>query len=287
MTGDPSGEDVGVGLHVREYGPSASDVAVLLHGHSQSGRVWHDLATRLAGPGRHVLVPDLPGIGRSAAVPAGHRKREVAGHLRRAMAPRLARAGTVSVVGHDLGAMVAYAWAALWPSEIHRLGLVETPIAGPPPWEELLKMPQAWHFGFQGPFARALVDGREDTYLERFWTEMSIDPDAIRAEDRAAYVEAYRVPGAMEASFDYFATLAVDARDNLELTAEPLDMPVLAVGGAHGMAGAVGVQARLYAANVSDVVIDGAAHYPVDENPDAIFAALDHFLPRLTGTSRT
>lgn len=285
MVDVPLRDSVKADLYVREYGSRTPEIAILVHGHAQSGRVWNDLAIRLAASGRRVLVPDLPGIGRSAVVPAGHRKRAVAGHLRQAMAPHLAGASSVSIVGHDLGAMVAYAWAAQWPAEIDRLCLLETPIAGLPPWDELLKMPQAWHFGFQGPFASALVADREEIYLSRFWTEMAVDPTAIQADDRAEYVEAYRTPGAMEASFDYFATFAEDARDNLELTATPLVMPVLTIGGEHGMNEAVGEQARLYAADVTDVVIAGAAHFPIDENPDAVFAALDRFLPRTRGSS--
>lgn len=275
----PSVDDRRTELYVRQYGSPSTDAVVLLHGHSQSGRMWASIAARLAESGRYVLAPDLPGIGRSAPVPDGHRKCDVARHLRDELASQLAWAKSVSLVGHDLGAMVAYAWAAKWPSEIARLYLIETPIAGLPPWEEVLKLPQAWHFGFQGPFAKALVDGREDIYLERFWTEMSFDPGAIGAEDRAAYVEDNRVPGAIEASFDYFATFGADADDNRKLSGTPLAMPVLAIGGGHSMREAVGEQAKLYASDVSSIVINDAAHYPVDENLDAAFAALDDFLP--------
>lgn len=266
------------GLSLSLYGASDAPIALLLHGHSQTGAMWRRTALLLAGRGLRVLVPDLPGIGESTALLEDHRKTNVAAHIRSCLQPDLIHNKPINVIGHDLGAMVAYAYAAGFPDEVQRLVMMETPIAGLPPWDDLLRMPQTWHFGFYGPHCEALVKDREDIFLEHFWTEMSANPSAITEESRREYIRAYSRNGAMRSCFNYFSTFSIDAKENVELSQQKISCPVLTCGGELSMGQMIGQQAKHYASDVHDVVIEKAAHYLIEENPEMTDSALSAFL---------
>jgi pimeloyl-ACP methyl ester carboxylesterase len=121
-----------------------------------------------------VIVPDLRGMGLSARADKGFNKKsqaeDVAGVL------DALHAGKADVVAHDIGNMVTFAFAAQYPERVNRLVLMDAPIPGVGPWDEILKNPLLWHFRFGGPDMERLVAGRERIYLDRFWNEFSADP---------------------------------------------------------------------------------------------------------------
>ena len=129
--------------------------------------------------------------------------------------------------------MVAYAFAAQNPDRVSRFVLIDAPVPGVGPWEEILKNPLLWHFRFGGPDMERLVAGRERIYLDRFWNEFSADPARFTEESREHYAALYALPGAMHAGFAQFAAFDQDAIDNQAFLAKggKLKMPVLAVGG--------------------------------------------------------
>ena len=140
--------------------------------------------------------------------------------------------GSADLVTHDIGNMVGYAFAAQFPARVTRWVVMDAPLPGIGPWDEILKNPLLWHFNFRGPDMERLVKGRERIYLDRFWNELSANPKAIDEATRQHYAALYARPGAMHSAFEQFAAFSQDAADNKAFVANgKLTMPVLAIGG--------------------------------------------------------
>jgi pimeloyl-ACP methyl ester carboxylesterase len=188
--------------------------------------------------------------------------------------------GKVDVVGHDIGNMVAYAFTAENPDRVTRLVLMDAPVPGLGPWDEILKNPLLWHFRFGGPDMERLVKGRERIYLDRFWNEFSADPKNFDEASRQHYAALYARPHAMHDGFEQFHAFDQDAIDNKAFLASvgPLAMPVLAVGGEKSFNTTMAVVARSAASNVQGAVIAHAGHWLMEENPADTVAVVTAFL---------
>jgi pimeloyl-ACP methyl ester carboxylesterase len=185
----------------------------------------------------------------------------------------------VDLVCHDIGNMVGYAFAAQYPARVARLVLMDAPLPGVGPWDEILKNPLLWHFRFGGPDMERLVEGRERIYLDRFWNEFSADSKTFSEASREHYAKLYAQPGAMRAGFAQFAAFDQDARDNQAfLAAGKLAMPVLAVGGEKSFGPTMAAVMRFAATDVQEVVIPGSGHWLMEEQPGATVAAVRAFL---------
>ena len=264
----------GTTLHVRIGG--SGPTVVLLHGYGETGDMWAPLAAELARDHR-VIVPDLRGMGLSAKPEAGYGKkneaRDIAGVLDALQADK------VDVVAHDIGNMVGYSFAAQYPSRTTKLVLMDAPLPGIGPWDEILKNPLLWHFRFGGPDMERLVAGRERIYLDRFWNEFSADPKKWDEASREHYAKLYAQPGAMRAGFAQFAAFDQDAIDDQALLKKgKLTMPVLAVGGEKSFGPTMAVVARAAADNVTEVVIPASGHWLMEEQPEATVKAIRSFL---------
>jgi len=265
----------GTSLHVRVGG--SGPPVVLLHGYGDTGDMWTPLAADLA---KHhtVIVPDLRGMGLSARATSGFEKANEAKDIAGVMdALQVERA---DVVAHDIGNMVAYALAARFPDRVTRLVLMDAPVPGIGPWEEVLKNPLLWHFRFGGPDMERLVAGRERIYLDRFWNEFSADPARFPEATRAHYAKLYAAPGRMHAGFRQFAAFDQDAIDNRAWLAAhgKLRMPVLAIGGAASFGPMMAAVMQAGAADVQERVITGSGHWLMEEQPAATSAAIHEFL---------
>jgi pimeloyl-ACP methyl ester carboxylesterase len=198
-----------VTIHVRVGG--SGPAAILLHGYGDTGGMWAPLATELAS-NHTVIVPDLRGLGLSSKPPSGYDKktqgRDVAGVL------DALKVKSADLVTHDIGNMVGFAFAAAYPDRVTRFVIMDAPVPGIGPWEEILKNPLLWHFRFGGPDMERLVAGRERIYLDRFWNDFSADPKRWTEEMRNHYAALYALPGAMHAGFSQFAAFDQDAIDN-------------------------------------------------------------------------
>ena len=265
----------GTTLHVRVGG--IGPAVVLLHGYGDTGDMWVPLAADLARD-HTVIVPDLRGLGLSERADAGFEKaneaEDIVGVMDVLHVPR------ADVVAHDIGNMVAYALAARHQDRVTKLVLMDAPVPGIGPWDEILKSPLLWHFRFGGPDMERLVAGRERLYLDRFWNEFSADPKHFPEASRAHYAELYAGPGRMHAGFRQFAAFDQDAIDNRAWLAAhgKLTMPVLAVGGERSFGPTMAVVMLAAADDVQEQVIAGSGHWLMEEQPTATVAAIHRFL---------
>ncbi|TWB80286.1 pimeloyl-ACP methyl ester carboxylesterase [Nitrospirillum amazonense] len=264
----------GTTLHVRVCG--AGPAVVLVHGYGETGDMWAPLAADLMRD-HTVIVPDLRGMGLSARATSGFDKKtqgqDIAGVL------DALGIGKVDLVTHDIGNMVGYAFAAQNRDRVTRFVLMDAPIPGVGPWDEILKSPLLWHFRFGGPDMERLVAGRERIYLDRFWNEFSADPRKFDDASRQHYAALYARPGAMHAGFEQFKAFDQDVKDDQAFLAQgPLSMPVLAIGGDHSFGPTMAVVARAAASNVQELVIPQSGHWLMEEQPAATVAAIRAFL---------
>src|SRR6266567_7511516 len=255
----------GTSIYVRSGGTGPA--VVLLHGYGETGDMWAPMAVDLARD-HCVVVPDLRGMGLSSKPAGGFDKKTQAGDVAGVLdALKIDRADLVT---HDIGNMVGYAFAAQYPNRVTRFVLIDAPLPGVGPWEEILKNPLLWHFRFGGPDMERLVAGRERIYLDRFWNEFSASPDRFSEVARKHYASLYALPGAMHAGFAQFAAFDQDAIDNRALLAKgKLTMPVLAVGGEQSFGTMMATVMRFAASDVQEAIVPDSGHWIMEENPQA------------------
>src|SRR5712672_4025953 len=217
----------GVKLHYLTAGHGAP--VILLHGYAETSLMWKPIIPMLAERFT-VIAPDLPGIGDSS-IPSDGLDMKTAAIRIHALARSLG-VQKAEVVGHDIGLMVAYAYAAQFPTEVTKLVLMDAFLPGVSGWEAVYNNPSIWHFRFNGPTPEALVQGRERLYFEYFWNDLAADKTRSLPEaDRKAYTAAYARPGHMRAGWAYFVSFQQAAKDFEQLSQTRLTMPVMALGG--------------------------------------------------------
>ncbi len=264
----------GVKLHYTAGGHGTP--LILLHGYAETSRMWTPILPVL-GEKFRVIAPDLPGIGESSIPDDGLDMKTAAiriHSLARSLGVEKAR-----VVGHDIGLMVAYAYAAQFPSEVEKLVVMDAFLPGVAGWEAIYDNPGIWHFRFNGPTPEALVQGRERIYFEYFWNDLAADKTrSIPEADRKAYTAAYARPGRMKAGWAYFVSFQQAARDFAQLSQSKLTMPVLVIGGEKSLGDALGQQMKLVATDVTVVVLKDTGHWVLEERPKETTDALVKFL---------
>ena len=271
------------GLKVQYLTAGHGPGVVLLHGYAETSRMWRPLIPRLAADFT-VIAPDLPGIGGSD-IPADGLDMTRAGSRMHALVKGLG-IGKAAVVGHDIGLMVAYAYAAQYPAEVERLVLMDAFLPGVEGWEAIYNNPAIWHFRFNGPTPEALVQGRERTYFEHFWNDFAADKArSIPEADRQAYAADYARPGRMRAGWAYFVSFPQAAKDFAELSRTKLAMPVLSIGGDKANGDALARQVKLVASNAASVTLAGSGHWVMEERPQETMDALTRFLGARTGSA--
>lgn len=159
--------------------------------------------------------------------------------------------------------MVGYAFAAEYPARVTRFVIIDAPLPGVGPWEEIVRSHALWHFSFWGPDAERLVAGRERIYLDRFWNEFSADPKKFPEASRAHYARLYAHPGAMHAGFEQFKAFDQDAIDDKAFVAFGPKMAEIM---------------RFAATNVEEGVVPHSGHWIMKENPTATIALVTNFL---------
>jgi pimeloyl-ACP methyl ester carboxylesterase len=264
----------GVKLHYLKAGQGPA--VILLHGYTQTSRMWRPIMPLLAEKFT-VVAPDLPGIGDSEIPKTGldMKLAAISIHgLAKSLGIEKAR-----VVGHDIGLMVAYAYAAQFPGETEKLAVMDAFLPGVAGWEDVYNNPGIWHFRFNGPTPEALVRGRERTYFDYFWNDFAaVKNHSLPEADRIAYTAAYARPGRMHAGWEYFVSFQQAAKDFAELSKTKLTMPVLAIGGEKANGTVLGEQMKLVATNATMVVLKDCGHWVLEEKPKETTEALVKFL---------
>jgi len=264
----------GVKLHylTAGHGPAV----ILLHGYTQTSRMWRPIITLLAEKFT-VIAPDLPGIGDSS-IPKDGLDMKIASIRIHALTKSLG-VEKARVVGHDIGLMVAYAYAAQFPKEVEKLVVMDAFLPRVAGWEVAFNDPHMWHFRFNGPTPEALVRGREKTYFQYFWNDLAADKTrSVPTAYRKAYIAAYSRPGRMRAGWAYFAAWPQTAKDFTQMAQTKLTMPVLSIAGEEASAGVLAPQMKLVASDVTIVVLKETGHWVLEERPKDTTEALLKFL---------
>ena len=264
----------GVKLHYMTAGHGTP--LILLHGYAETSLMWKPIIPVLAERFT-VIAPDLPGIGDSDIPADGLDMKGAAIRIHDLV--RSLGVQKAEVVGHDIGLMVAYGYAAQFPTEVTKLVLMDAFLPGVAGWEAVYNNPNIWHFRFNGPTPEMLVKGRERIYFDYFWNDFAADKThSIPEADRAAYVAAYSRPGRMRAGWAYFVSFQQAAKDFAELSRTKLTMPVLAIGGAKANGDVLGRQMKLVATKATVVVLPDTGHWVLEEQPKLTSDALYSFL---------
>lgn len=263
----------GAQIFVRSGG--SGPAVLLLHGFGDTGEMWGPVVREIIKT-HTVVVPDLRGMGRSSHPAGGYEKRMQAADMRAVMTAL--GYDHSAVVAHDIGNMVAYAYAARYPDKVDRLVVIDAPLPGIDPWDTVKCSPQTWHFNFRGPDVERLVQGRERILLDRFYNELSAHPERIDEATRAYYAAIYAQPGAMHSAFSQFAAFSKDADDNKATQPTKLQMPVLAIGGEKSFGPTMAVAMRNVAVDVKEAIVPDAGHWIMEENPAPAVKMISDFL---------
>jgi pimeloyl-ACP methyl ester carboxylesterase len=264
----------GVKLHYLTSGHGSP--LLLLHGYAETSLMWRPLMPALAERFT-VVAPDLPGIGDSAIPADGLDMKAAAVRIHSLMSSLGFQ--KAEVVGHDIGLMVAYAYAAMYPAETTKLVVMDAFLPGVTGWEGVYNNPGIWHFRFNGPTPELLVKGRERIYFDYFWNDFAADKTrSIPEADRKAYAAAYARPGRMKAGWAYFVSFNQAAKDFAQLAQTRLTMPVLAIGGEKSLGEVLGAQMKSVARDVTVIVLKNTGHWILEENTREATDALMKFL---------
>jgi len=264
----------GVRLHYLVTGQG--DPVLLLHGFGQSSHMWRPLMRELAKD-HTVIAADLRGAGQSDAPEEGYTKSSMARDVHALMTGL--GYGKASVVGHDMGMMVAYAYAVQFPSEVKSVALLDSFLPGVGEWTRVGLPRDQWHFHFFGKTPQALVQGRERIYLEHFWNDFAADPaKSIPEADRKIYAAELARPNHVRASMEWFRTLDEDAKEFHDYAAKPVTMPMLVLTGEKGSGDFLVKQAQLIATDLQSAIVPGAGHWVMEEAPGYVIPKLVEFL---------
>jgi pimeloyl-ACP methyl ester carboxylesterase len=266
------------GAMLHHLAAGRGDPVVLLHGYAETSHMWLPLISGLAD--KHtVIAPDLRGFGGSSAPADGYTKAAMAQDIHALV--RSLNYDRIRLVGHDIGLMVAYAYAAQYPGEIDRLVLMEAFLPGIGDWNSVFLLRDLWHFHFYGKTPLALVTGRERIYLDHFWNDFAADPKkSVSEKDREFYAWAYAQPGHMAAGMEVFRAFPKDAEDFAGFAKTKLTMPMLVLSGEKAGGPFLIEQGKMVATSVDGVLVKGAGHWLMEEAPDQVIPKLVEFLNR-------
>ena len=266
-----------VKIHYPKAG-AGKKTLLLIHGFGDTSHMWIPLFDEFSKD-YTIIAPDMRGLGESSRPAAGYDKKTIAADIHELM-KSLGLVEKINLAGHDIGLMVAYAYAAQYPNDVGKLALLDAPIPGVGDiWEKIYTTPALWHFHFvKSPIALELIKGRERIFLEHFWQTLSPHPETFSEADRRLYAKSYAQPGAMKAAFEMFKTFdSQDATDNRNFAKQKLPMPVLTIEGDKAMGGALEIQAKIVSNNVTSVILADTGHWLMEQRPAETKAELKKF----------
>jgi pimeloyl-ACP methyl ester carboxylesterase len=266
----------GFKLSYLEAGHGPETPVILLHGYAETSHMWLPLIPKLADR-RVVIAPDLRGAGSSEKPMGGYDKKTLAQDIHALV--RSLGYPKVKIVGHDIGLMVAYAYAAQYPSEVESVVLMDAFLPGVGDWTKVWLLRDLWHFHFYGEVPLKLVAGRERIYFEHFWNDFAADRNhSIPEADRQFYAAAYAQPGGMRAGFEYFKAFEQDGKDFAGFANTPLTMPMLVLSGEKSGGSFLIEQGKMVDTDVTGLIIEGSGHWLMEEAPEQTIPALVAFI---------
>ncbi|MBB5190416.1 pimeloyl-ACP methyl ester carboxylesterase [Silvimonas terrae] len=253
---------------------------VLLHGWGSTSYMWRFVMPQLAARGYTVIAPDLRGLGDTSKPATGYDKANIAEDIRDLVA-KLGYGPKIHIAGHDMGGMVAYAYAAQHPTEVKTLTILDVPLPGIAPWNDIVQTPRVWHFAFFGQrdVGEMLMAGHEKEFMAWFHNNEAVNSRAFTNEVEAVYARQYSMPGAMRAGFEYYRAFPQDVIANQKFAEHKLTMPVLGIGGDGSFGPIIGAHLQNVATDVHVAQIKGSGHWVAEEQPEQVTAALVGFLP--------
>jgi pimeloyl-ACP methyl ester carboxylesterase len=278
----------GVQLHYVEAG-SGPETLVLVHGYPETWWEWRHVMPTFASVGYRVIAVDYRGAGNSSKPASGYDKRTMAQDIHKLLVERLQVSGPVVIVGHDIGMTVAFAFAALYPSSVNKLVLVDAIIPGTRTFKAFLTTGKLrnsnlahffWH-NARNNMAETLTAGRERVYVQDFFDRIAFNLGAFGPEVIDYYTAYYAAPGGMKAGFEVYRAFDQDGEDNEAFLRESgrLKMRTLFVAGAESFLGTMPeVVLKEIAEDGSVALIPRSGHYPPEENPEAFAAAVLAFV---------
>ncbi|MEO8178392.1 MAG: alpha/beta hydrolase [Deltaproteobacteria bacterium] len=276
----------GLSIHVaelREEGRADTERPgiLFLHGWPENWSAFQGILPRLSREFR-VAAIDLPGIGESCTVPPSGDKRTLARYVRAVL--RELGWKNVSLVGHDAGGQIVYAYLKAYPGELSSAVILNVAVPGVGPWSEVERNPHLWHFAFHAVpgLPEQLVAGNQEAYFAFFYDAISAQPGAVPEFARQRYAESYRRPEALRAGFEWYRAFRQDQRDNAALKQQQVSTPVLYLrGGAER-----GIELERYLAGfrehgfhqLSGDTIAGSGHFIPDEQPELLAKRIEAFV---------
>jgi pimeloyl-ACP methyl ester carboxylesterase len=231
----------------------------------------------------HVVAIDLPGIGKSCGSAVPSSKSEIAGVVHELMAALGLDESEVTLVGHDIGGMVVYAYLRQF-SGLRRAVIMDVPLPGVAPWEEFIRQPFLWHFALHAvpDLPETLVEGRQREYFDYFSQLLSAHDDIPTAASRSEQTAAYESPAALRVGFDWYRAFAVDVEHNQAVSLGPtVTTPLLYVRGEEERGGPLDDYVEgLREAGVTNVLgalVKGAGHFPQEEATEETWQLLQQF----------
>jgi pimeloyl-ACP methyl ester carboxylesterase len=255
------------GINIHYVIGGTGEPLLLLHGFGQNWYMWNRLLPEFS---KHftIIAPDLPGLGESDKPDSGYDKKTMSSHIHGLM--KQLGYSSINLAGHDIGLMVAYAYAAQFGGEVKRLALMDALLPGVEPvWSQVKA--SAWWFGFfSWPASGQIVAGKEAAFLTNFWPVVGHAPHPFTTEETNEFIRAYSKQGSTTGAFHWFGGFEKDAVDNKEFMKTKLKMPVLAMGGEYFGAAFLADHCKLVAENVKASNIKGAGHWIVQENTEQV-----------------
>ena len=252
---------------------------ILLHGFPQDWYEFHQIMPRLA-KSFTVIAVDLRGVGGSKSTPGGYDAQNLAEDVHQLA--QLLTLERICLVGHDLGGIVAYAFARLHPEDTRGVMILDVPLPGIEPWEDVKADPLLWHINFHQTrdLPEQLIAGRQAVYFRHFWSLGTVNGDAISGADAARYASAYAAPEQLRAGFEMYRALPASEKFNAAQRS-PIDVPLVLAGGDHGFGPllpdiAEALQTHGWT-NVTVELIENSGHYVADEQPAALATLIERY----------
>jgi pimeloyl-ACP methyl ester carboxylesterase len=268
-------------IHVVEGGSPGQPAVLFVHGWPESSAAFEQIMLLLSDKA-HVIAMDLPGIGDSTPAPASGDKRSLARCVRGVIAALGLK--QVTLVGHDVGGQIVYAFLHAFPNELLRAVIMNVAVPGVAPWSDIKRSPAIWHFAFHAipDLPETLVTGRQAEYFAYFYERLSAKAGGVPQQAREVYAKAYARTEALRAGFDWYRAFPEDERNNMAVERQTVDTPVLYLRGSKDPG--VGVDRYVEGlrhgglTNVEAAEIADSGHFAPDEQPEGVARALERFL---------